>query len=302
MKLQPFQVAIAPFGSLALIFFYLTMKADGEGIWTIPLVAVVIIAAVIYVMSPQINWWWWQRAPPPLDERTAGILADYCAFYRPLSPELKQRFRNRVALFMRGNAFMRPVHPSEMDADTLRTRVPEDLKVAVAAMAVQVSFGKPTFSTTKFEHIILYPHPFPSPQFAAVHTCEIYEPDGVVMLDADTLMAGFNQPRQIFSIGLYEMARIFKMEGLCHSGTDPSVSTPNFDAATLETLEKVSGITRKQIVAVVGLDDLDDFAVAAYHFFTFPKGLQSLLPDLYQLFVNIFKQNPLDAEHPVVNY
>ncbi len=302
MKLQPFQVAVAPFGILALIFFYLTMKADGEGIWTLLLVAVVVIAAVIYVMSPQINWWWWQRSPPPLDERTTSILADYCAFYRPLSPELKQRFRNRVALFMRGNAFMRPVHPSEMDADALRMRVPEDLKVAVAAAAVQVSFGQPTFLTTKFEHIILYPHPFPSPQFAAVHTCELYEPDGVVMLDADTLMAGFNQPRQIFSIGLYEMTRIFKMDNLHESKTDPSVSTPNFDVATLQTLEKVSGMTRKQIAAVVGLEDLDDFAVATYHFFTFPKGFQILLPDLYQLFVNIFKQNPLDAEHPVVNY
>ena len=299
MKSQPFQVAITPFGILALIFFYLTMKADGEGIWTLLLVAAVVIAAVIYVMSPQINWWWWQRSPPPLDERSANVLADYCAFYRPLSPELKQRFRNRVALFLLGNEFMRPVHPNEMDADALRMRVPEDLKVAVAAAAVQVSFGKPTFSTTKFEHIILYPHPFPSPQFAAVHTCELYEPDGVVMLDADTLMAGFNQPHQIFSIGVYEMARIFRMEKMKET---PSVSTPNFDAVTLETLEKVSGMTRKQIAAVVGLDDLDDFAVAVYHFFTFPKGFQSLLPDLYQLFVNIFKQNPLDAEHPVVNY
>ena len=302
MKLQPFQVAVAPFGILTLLFFYLTLKADGEGFWTLLLVAVVVIEAVIYVMSPQINWWWWQRSPPLLDERSASILADYCAFYRPLSPELKQKFRNRVALFLLGNEFMRPVHPSEMDADTLRTRVPEDLKVAVAAAAVQVSFGQPKFSTTKFEHVILYPHPFPSPQFATVHTCELYEPDGVVMLDADTLMVGFNQPRQIFSIGLYEMVRIFKMESLRDSETGPSVSTPNFDVVTLETLEKVSSMTRKQIAAVVGLDDLDDFAVAAYHFFTFPKGFQSLLPDLYQLFVNIFKQNPLDTEHPVVNY
>ena len=224
MKLQPWQVAVAPFGVLALIFLYLTMKADGEGVFIFYLVAMVVIAAVIYVMSPQINWWWWQRSPPPLDERTAQILADYCAFYRPLSPELKQRFRDRVALFMLGNAFMRPVHPSEMDADALRMRVPEDLKVAVATAAVQVSFGQPTFETTKFEHIILYPHPFPSPQFAAVHACEIYEPDGVVMLDADTLMAGFNQPRQIFSIGLYEMARIFKIITSREGGTGSSVS------------------------------------------------------------------------------
>lgn len=295
MKIQPWQILAAPFLAIGLLALYLTIKADGEGGWIGILVAMTVILAVIYVMSPQINWWWWQRSPPPLDERDERVLSDYCAFYRQLSPEMKQRFRNRVALYVLGNAFMRPVHPSDMEADALRTRVPEELKIAVAASAVQVRFGQPKFLASKFEHIILYPHPFPSPQSEAIHTCEIYEPDGVLMLDADTLMAGFNQPRQVFSIGLYEMARIFKIE-------DPSVSTPFFDAATLESLEKVSGMSRKQIEAIVGLTNLDDFAVAAYHFFTFPQGFQSLLPDLYQLFVNIFRQNPINAEQPIVGY
>ncbi len=295
MKIQPWQTIAAPFGFLALLALYFTIKADGESLWLWVLVASTIVVATIYVLNPQINFWWWERSPPPLDPKAAQILADFCVFYRPLSPELKQRFRNRAALYMLGNDFMRPVHPSAMDADEMRVQVPEDLKLAVAAAAVQVNFGKPKFATTKFEHLILYPHPFPSPQFEVFHTCEIYEPDGVVMLDANTLMAGFNQPRQIFSIGLYEMARIFKIE-------TPSVSTPIFDENTRQTLEKISGMSRQQISAVVGLTDLDDFGVAAYHFFTFPEGFQTMLPDLYQLFVNIFKLNPIEAEHPVVNY
>jgi hypothetical protein len=295
MKIQPWQVVAAPFGFLAIIALYLTIKADGDTAWLWALVASTIIVATIYVLNPQINYWWWQRSPPPLDERTERILADYCAFYRQLSAEMKQRFRNRVALYILGNDFMRPVHPSAMDADEMRVQVPEDLKVAVAAAAVQVGFGKPQFSTTKFEHIVLYPHPFPSPQSEDIHTCEIYEPDGVVMFDANVLMAGFNQPQQIFSIGLYEMARIFKIE-------DPSVSVPIFDENTLKMLEKISGMTRQQIISVVGLSNLDDFGVAAYHFFSFPQAFQKTLPDLYQLFVNIFKINPVDVENPVLNY
>lgn len=295
MKIQPWQVVAAPIGFLMILFLYLTIKADGEGISIMLLVASTVILAVVYVMNPQINYWWWQRSPPSLNPQSERILADYCAFYRQLAPEMKQRFRNRVALYILGNDFMRPVHPSAMDADEMRVQVPEDLKVATAASAVQVSFGKPKFAITKFEHIVLYPHPFPSPQFEGFHTCEIYEPDGVVMLDANTLMAGFNQPQQIFSIGLYEMARIFKIE-------DPSVSAPIFDEKALVTLEKISGMTRPQISTVVGLTDLDDFAVGAYHFFTFPERFQTALPDLYQLFVNIFQQNPVNKEYPVLHY
>jgi Mlc titration factor MtfA (ptsG expression regulator) len=295
MKIQPWQVVATPFGILGLILLYLTIKADGESGTTIPLVITTVILAAIYVLNPQINWWWWQRSPPLLHERATQMLTEYCGFYRQLAPEMKQRFRDRVALYILGNDFMRPVHPSAMDADEMRVQVPEDLKVATAAAAVQVTFGKPKFDTNKFEHIVLYPHPFPSPQFEQMHTCEIYEPDGVVMFDANTLMAGFNQPRQIFSIGLYEMARIFKI-------VTPSVSVPIFDAETLATLEKVSGMTRGQISAVIGLDNLDDFAVASCHFFSLPERFQLALPDLYQLLVNIYQQNPVNVEHPVVNY
>jgi Mlc titration factor MtfA (ptsG expression regulator) len=64
----------------------------------------------------------------------------------------------------------------------------------------------------------------------------------------------------------------------------------------------MSGMTRQQIISVVGLSNLDDFGVAACHFFSFPQAFQKMLPDLYQLFVNIFKLNPVDLENPIVNY
>jgi Mlc titration factor MtfA (ptsG expression regulator) len=47
---------------------------------------------------------------------------------------------------------------------------------------------------------------------------------------------------------------------------------------------------------------LDDFAVASCHFFSLPERFQVALPDLYQLLVNIYQQNPVNMEHPVVNY
>ncbi len=291
MRLKPWQFIGLPFGMLATLFFAIAfVRHDGD--WAKWGILPFIILAVSYVISPQINWWWYRRNPPELDMRIQRLLDDYFMFYKKLSPDLKKIFRQRTALYLLGNEFIRPVHPDDPDATANRKMVPEDLKAAVAATAVQLSFGKPDFMTGKFENIIIYPHPFPTPQYGdAFHTSEIYEPDGVILFASDILMAGFNSPQNYFSIGLYEFARIFKM-------MYPSVSYPVFGDNIWEDFEKISGKSRTVIESTVGLTHLDIWGVAVYHFFTFADRFQKQLPDLYQLISNIINQNPVNESHP----
>ena len=295
MKLTPWQFIGLPFGALAILFFAIAFSAH-DGNWAKWGVLPFLVLAVSYVMSPQINWWWYNRNPPALDIKLQRLIDDYFSFYKKLSPELKQRFRERTALYLLGNEFIRPVHPDDPDATANRKLVPEDLKAAVAALAVQLSFGKEKFLTGKFENIIIYPHPFPTPQYGDVfHTSEIYEPDGVILFASDILMAGFNNPQSFFSVGLYEFARIFKI-------MYPSVSYPVLGETIWSDFEKISGKSRSIIESTVGLPQLDIWGVAVYHFFTFPERFQKQLPDVYQLISNIFNQNPVNESHPVVNY
>jgi Mlc titration factor MtfA (ptsG expression regulator) len=294
MKFQPWQVLAAPCVVLTAIFIALGyIKNDGSwAVWAAP---PFIILAALYVMSPQVNWWWYKRNPPQLDSSLQRLFEDYFAYYQKLSPDLKERFRERVVLYMIANEFIRPVRPDDPDVATLRKQVPPNLKAAVAAHAVQVTFGKDDFTTGKFENIILYPHPFPTPQFQTIHTSEIFEEDGVLLFSADQLMAGFQNPKGFFSIGLYEMARVFKL-------LNPKMSYPNLDFSIWSAFEHISGMTKPFIESIIGLPNADLFGVAVHHFFTQPQRFQVELPDLYQMLSNIFNQNPVEDAHPILKY
>ena len=291
MKLKPWHYIALPLVILTALILYLAYSKDDElAKWAaLPFAAL----AATWVLNPQIDWLWYKRNPPALDAHIERIIDDYFSFYKKLAPDLKKRFRDRLAMFMLGNEFIRPPRPDETGD---RLPMPEDIKAAVAALAVQVNFGKEKFLTSKFENIVVYPHPFPSPQFEAFHTTEIYEPDGVLLFSAEQLMSGFNNPQQFFSIGLYEYARVFKI-------LNPSVSYPNFDETDIwASFEKISGMKKDFIESIIGLPNADVFGVATHHFLTFGGRFLIVLPDVYQLLSNIFNQNPADSAHPILKY
>ncbi len=279
-----------PFLAILIFTIYLTYGvSDRLAVWiALPFVSL----AAIFVMSPQIDFWWYKRNPPDLAMPLQRFLDEHFIFYKKLSPESKRKFRSRVALYIMGNNFMRPPTP---DGSAERGTVPEDLKAAVAAYAAQVTFGKKEFLTGKFENFVIYPHPFPTPQYPPLHTSEIFELDGVVLFDANVLMAGITHAPDFFSIGLYEMARVFRQ-------ISPSISAPNLEEKLWWDLEQISGLSRAKIEHTIGLQELDIFGVAAHHFFTFPDRFAKILPDLYTLLSNFFNQNPVHGTQPIVGY
>lgn len=291
MPLKPTQSIIAFFAIIAAIFLFLEYsQPETNGEWAKWAAIPIICIAAAWVMSPQIDFWFFKKNPPPLSTNDEKVLAVF-PFYQKLSPELKKRFRNRVSLLVLGNAYMRPTHPEQDEAE--RFKVPQDLKLATAALATQVFFGKSTFLLGKFENFVLYPHPFPSPQFENMHTSEIFEEDGVVLLTADFLMQGYAQPAQFFSIGLYEMVRVFRLN-------NPNLPYPQLDENFWAVLEKISGSgVRTVIQATIGLDP-DIFGVAGHYFFNFPKKMKQVAPEVYQHLSNIFELDTENEEFPVL--
>jgi hypothetical protein len=275
---MPARIVSFPFAIGALFFLYLTWEHDES--YSLYIIPFVVMGAILYVFSPQINWWWYSRNPPELDEPLRKVLQKTNSFYQKLSAEGKTKFRNRMALFMIGNDFM----PQVVDS------VPEDVKGVIAANAVQLTYGMENFLFPKFEKVVVYPKPFPSPQYPRkFHASEIFEEDGVVLFSAEQLMKSFLQPNGFYNIGLHEYAKVFK-------ASNPDITFPDLGEDIWQKLEMISGFSEEFVTKWINLEVISPGPVSIAHFFAFPEKFKAILPDLYAAYQDIFKINPVDPD------
>lgn len=267
---MPSRILAIPFIIALIALLFINLETSGQySIYLVPLVA---ILAVIYISSPQINWWWYVRYPPDLAGKIRELLFKY-PFYQRLPEGEKKRFRNRVALFVMGNEFI----PQGIKD------VPEDVKAIVAANAVTLIFGQKEFLFPKFENVIINPKPLPTLQFPdKYHASEIYEPDGAVLFSVEQLVRSFVESKQYFNIGLYEYAKVFVL-------TYKEFVYPTFDETSWEALERISGFSKTWIAQWINLPDIDLLAVSMAHFFIFPEQFRQELPAEFEVYRRIFK-------------
>lgn len=230
------------------------------------IVPFVVCIAVVYILSPQLDWWWYQRHPPELPAGVRHLINTQSLFYQNLSAEDKTRFRNRMAMYMEANEFM----GQGMEV------VPPDIRGVVAASVVQITFGYEDYLLNKFEHIIIYPHRFPSPQHpSALHASEHYEEDGAIIFSAEQLMPGFMQPHRFLNIGLYEYTRVFRN---CH----PEVIFPHIGEEHWPALEEISGFPQDKTIQYIGLAEIDLVALGVVYFYDFGEKFMAVLKEEYE--------------------
>ncbi|MCB0641126.1 MAG: zinc-dependent peptidase, partial [Phaeodactylibacter sp.] len=192
------KIIAVPLAIGGLFFLYMTWEVDTD--YALYIIPFAVLGAIVFTFSPQIDWWWYHRNPPELEGPIRKLLSDHLAYYTQLSVQNKKLFRERMALYIRAQDF------SPMVLDNF----PDDLKAIIAAQAVQIGFGQGEFLFAPYEHLILYPEAFPSPQYPVHrHSTEHFEEDGVLMFSARHLMNGFLYPKSYLPIGLYEFARLY---------------------------------------------------------------------------------------------
>lgn len=263
----------SPFVFLSLFFLYMAWKVDNEySIWMAPCV---LLSALIFIFSPQLNWWWYNRRPPALEPGLRALLERFSGFYRQLSPLDKERFRNRVALFRMGTDW----EPMAFEGEA----VPHDVQLALAAQAVMLTFKQTEFLFHKFEKIIVFPRPFSTPEYPFDHASEMYQPDGCILFSAEQVMLGFTRPDSWYNVGLHEFAKAYVL-------TYPDEPYPPFQMDDVwEKLKSVSGMPAGHVESVIGLAGVEVLPVAIHHYFTFPERFASVFPEEMKVFGAIFR-------------
>lgn len=275
------RLLLIPFGLGALMMLYLTWEVhEGYAPYIIPFV---LVMAVIYVFAPQINWWWYNRNPPELDASLRQLFLEKMPFYQALNQGEQERFRQRMALYIMGNEFM----PQSMES------VPEDIKGIIALNATRMTFGLPDILMEKFEKFIICPSWFPSPQYPEdFHTSEIFEEDGVILYSGEHLIHSFMQAAISFNFCLYELIKAFCVE----------YDDQGYPEVSWDQLEKLEVRNRTEIKDYINLalEDIDPLGVAGVFFFEQPVKFQKHLPEVFKHFRQIFNQNPLEQNDPVI--
>lgn len=261
-----------PFVLIAALFLVLAWTVDDS--YSIYFVPFLVISALIFILSPQINWWWYSRNPPELSVELQTVLGRSCVFYRGLPMEERRRFRGRVALFNMGVDW----EPLAFPEDSL----PPDVQVAIAAQAVTLTFRREQFLFDKFEKIIVFPRPFPTPEHPYDHASEIHETDGCLLFSAEQVMLGFVKPSQWYNVAMHEYAKVFRLKY-------PEEAWPSFSVeAVWMQLETVSGMPRAHVESVIGIAGVDAFPVAVHHFFNFPERFRVVFVEESRAFAQIF--------------
>lgn len=278
------KILYAPFIILLIIALYLTIEVDSGYSWYI--IPPFLIMAGIFFAQPEIDWWWWQKHVPPMDPGLEKVLQKMIPFYAALPEEDKKRFQNRVEMYVRANAFIAKGIKED-------STPPTEVVYFSSTNVVQLTFGQADYRLPKFERIVIYPAPFPSPQYPTpIHSSEIYVEDGVLIFAVEPLMEGIFRKEE-YNIGFYEYAKAY------------IVSYPDRDYAEEElswdNLEQISGYSKELVERKIGLPDIDIRAVAIHHFFYFPQSFKSIIPEIYTRYVKTFNLDLLREGSPVID-
>ena len=235
-------------------------------------IAPFLLAAVVFIMAPQINWWRYTKKTPSIDKGIKVILQSRLSFYQSLSDLDKKKFEERITLFIMAKEFSAKIHDD----------VPEDMKAIIAASAVMLTFHKEEdWLFDKYEQYIIYPHPFPTPQYEAWHICEHFEEDGVMLFSAQHLLHGFFEPQKYYQIALHEFVNVFLED---YSG----IKYPQFGEESWVYFKHISNFSKEKIKAYIGLENVSPVSVGTTLFFTHREFFAKVLPEEFEALKEIY--------------
>ncbi|NNE26832.1 MAG: hypothetical protein HKN09_08315 [Saprospiraceae bacterium] len=267
------RVVAIPFGLAVLYFLFVAFNDSTSSVlvWIIVPVAILIL---IYLFQPQIDYWWLVRNPIPLDPKLEKLISKINPQYRAMNEEDKQRFENRMLLFVEAKAF---IGKGEDDKD-----VPYDIKYMIAQAAVSLTWNLKTFLINPFERIILYKHPFPSPRFQFLHAYETEVEDGVIIMALDFMEKGLFEPDHFYPLLNHCLAEAFIK-------AHPAINFPNGGQDFWERYTRMTGFEKEKVLTTLGFKQMDQSILLLTAYLTYPERTLAHFPEERQQLQNLLR-------------
>jgi hypothetical protein len=214
------------------------------------------------------------------------ILTKYFRYYNELSPADKLKFERKLCHLIFSKQFI----PRNFEAVT------DEMKVLIAASAVQLTFGLPKVTLSHFNKVLIYPDDYYSSITKRYHKGEVNPAFGIIVLSWQSFVEGYLIKTEEANLGIHEMAHALRLENVIRNE-----EFQFFDEELLSRLDmwgrKVCEAIEHQQLTIFRpyacTNTHEFFAVAVENFFERPNEFKEQLPELYWILATLLNQEPL---------
>lgn len=217
------------------------------------------------------------------DPRTRAFLERNFKYYQRLSARDKLIFERRVIKFMRMKRF-------EPRGDLKEIR--PEMKILIAASAIQITFGFPSLYLRQFDTILLYPDAYHSTITGNYHEGEV-NTRGFIVLSWTHFLRGYHIDNDGRNLGLHEMSHALKV-------TD-SLYSEEYDFLDSTLMRAFINLARAEMQLInegqdsffrdyAATNDHEFIAIAVENFFERPEAFRQSHPELFQILGKVLNQ------------
>lgn len=225
----------------------------------------------------------------PVPQAYKSILQQYFPYYQQLSLTNKNRFERKVMEFI----FQKQFIPRQLESITM------EMRVMIAASAVQLTFGLPQTYLSHFDKILVYANDYYSNITKQYHKGEVNPRFGIIVLSWRSFVEGYADQQDSRNLGLHEMAHALRLEIAIRSE-----EIPPFDESLLRSFDEFAhricgdpAYASQTVFRPYACTNVHEFfSVAVETFFERPQQFQSSMPELYKLLAGLLNQDPLQLK------
>lgn len=263
---------------LLVVYYFAYGQFQSAYLDEIILIPSMIILVLLYVFNEQINRWWWTVRPLTLEPRIKSWIETYSVYYNGLDAAGKQKMGSQISRLMLTKEY------------TLKGKkdfqLEEDMKAMIAHEMYRLTRGyADNYSYTSCDHIVMYNHPFATPDYQYLHSIEFNREDGVLIIARDAAINGFNAGLDHFNIVLFGLITVFIHE-------NPRLAYPSTIELSSEDICKQLGISHESIRGHIGDGAISSLALMIYCSIEYPEQMQEHYSAEHEVIMGILQLHP----------
>lgn len=213
------------------------------------------------------------------------------SYYDRLPEHMKIKFLIRVRRFVRSKEYI----------GRENLEVTDEMKIMIAASAIQLTLGLEKYTLDHFEKILIYPEKFLSTVTGEYHIGEA-NTKGILVISWADFKKGYAFKDDTYNVGLHEMAHALDLEKRLGDDADEffTMYYPTWNYFAKEEFEKMQDENHSSFLrSYAATNQQEFFAVCVEHFFEASKSFRENLPQLYSHLCILLNQDPLQPDFKI---